>query len=166
MDENIFYATSEGNGGSVATLTTTEKVIANMSELVATANAIREKTGSTSELDWLDGKGFAESVAEIKSGGSGENCTVDFYMNFGAVYYMYYADDGSLVFDNKDVSDYQHIALSIAKNSIAVIYDCGLLTYWDGGVQGYSLGNDDHYAVHVTGDGWIAIKKGGGSEPT
>lgn len=40
--------------------------------ITATANAIREKTGNTELLEWVAGKGFADVIAAIESGGGGE----------------------------------------------------------------------------------------------
>jgi hypothetical protein len=41
------------------------------SALTASANAIREKTGSTEPIAWLPDKGFAEAIGAIETGGGG-----------------------------------------------------------------------------------------------
>lgn len=38
-------------------------------EMAATANAIREKSGDTSLIDWISGTGFAEAIAALDVGG-------------------------------------------------------------------------------------------------
>lgn len=45
--------------------------IVNDTELTATADSIREKTGDTALLEWVTGKGFADVIAGIESGGGG-----------------------------------------------------------------------------------------------
>ena len=45
--------------------------IVNDTELTATADAIREKTGDTALLEWITGKGFADVISGIESGGGG-----------------------------------------------------------------------------------------------
>lgn len=44
--------------------------IVNDAELTATADSIREKTGDTALLEWVTGKGFADVIAGIESGGA------------------------------------------------------------------------------------------------
>lgn len=41
------------------------------SALTASANAIREKTGSTDSIEWLADKGFADAIGAIETGGGG-----------------------------------------------------------------------------------------------
>lgn len=41
------------------------------SAITASANAIREKTGSTDLIEWLADKGFADAIAAIEAGGGG-----------------------------------------------------------------------------------------------
>lgn len=48
----------------------TDKYIASNSEFTATADAIREKTGDSSPIEWEEGYGFASAIADIPSGGS------------------------------------------------------------------------------------------------
>lgn len=43
--------------------------IVNDTELTATADSIREKTGDTALLEWVTGKGFADVISGIESGG-------------------------------------------------------------------------------------------------
>ena len=44
--------------------------IATSAELTETADAIREKTGDSSPIEWEEGTGFASAIADIPSGGS------------------------------------------------------------------------------------------------
>lgn len=44
-------------------------------ELTASAEAIRSKTGSTSSVEWVDGKGFADAIRSITGGGGSSSST-------------------------------------------------------------------------------------------
>lgn len=79
-----YYTTA--TGGARPSLYETEYAVKSTG-LIATAEAIRAKTGGTGKIAWSDEKGFAEAVAGISGGGGGiaGGYTVTF-MNGGTEY--------------------------------------------------------------------------------
>ena len=59
--------------------------IVNDTELTATADSIREKTGDTALIEWITGKGFADVIAGIESGGMTAQLPSGYAMEFGTV---------------------------------------------------------------------------------
>lgn len=51
--------------------------IATSTELIETADAIREKTGDSSPIEWEEGTGFASAIADIPSGGGSVITVID-----------------------------------------------------------------------------------------
>lgn len=51
--------------------------IATSTELAATADAIREKTGDSTPIEWEEGTGFASAIADIPSGGGSVITVID-----------------------------------------------------------------------------------------
>lgn len=51
--------------------------IATSTELTETADAIREKTGDSSPIEWEEGTGFASAIADIPSGGGSVITVID-----------------------------------------------------------------------------------------
>lgn len=51
--------------------------IATSTELTETADAIREKTGDSSPIEWEEGTGFANAIADIPSGGGSVITVID-----------------------------------------------------------------------------------------
>lgn len=51
--------------------------IATSTELAATADAIREKTGYNTPIEWEEGSGFANAIADIPSGGGSVITVID-----------------------------------------------------------------------------------------
>ena len=98
------------------------KVIADKNEIVAIADAVRSKTGSSENMDGL--VGIANAVNEIgtASGGSLETCVIDIdcYMN-QKIQHIFYIND-TMNYTDFNMNGYGIAKLShVAKGTLVVV---------------------------------------------
>ena len=136
-------------------------IIAKKEDVVAVANAIREKTGSSDALTFPSG--FVNGIAGISSGGSNsgvETCDIEIIIDDGYIYTeVTYSDGESLK------KSYVAGGIKVLKNSIISIgYNVGSIQASIVGIGGVS--NDSDTAKFISGDGSIhfttADTSGGG----